>query len=135
LGGDTWAAAPLYTLLHQGTVQRRPLSAVGVLEKKMMTLLHIALQVGFANDTVRIEVDGRLVFSKDGVTTPSDVGRADSFDLTLPKGTHTVFVTIPTRQTSETIPLNLTAPTYLGILLSPDGRITHQLSPRPFAYM
>jgi hypothetical protein len=130
-----WAAAPLYTVLHQGTMPSRTLSAVGVPKKKKMTQLHIALQIGFANDTIRIEVDGQVVFSKEGVTTPSDVGRADAFDLTLPNGTHTVFVAIPTRQTSETIPLNLTAPTYLGILLSPDGRITYQLSPRPFAYM
>jgi hypothetical protein len=69
------------------------------------------------------------------VTTPSHVGLADSCDLTLPNGTHNVFVAIPTRQTSEIIAVNLTAPTYLGILLSKEGTNIHYISARPFAYM
>jgi len=135
LGNGTWATTPSYTIPHPGTLQRRTISAAGLTEKKKMTHLHIALQVGFSNDTVRIEIDGQVVFSKQGVTTPSNVGLAESFDLTLPNGTHNVIIVIPTRQTAETIPLNLAAPTYLGILLSEQGKITYQISPRPFAYM
>jgi hypothetical protein len=100
-----------------------------------MTPLHIALQVGFSNDTVRIEVDGKEAFSKTQVTTPSHIGLADSFEISLAEGTHRVSVAIPTRQTVETIPVTLTAPTYLGILLSKEARITYQVSPYPFAYI
>jgi hypothetical protein len=103
--------------------------------KQEMIQLHVALQVGFSNDTVKIEIDSKEVYSKTGVTTPRDVGRADSFDVKLSEGTHDVFVAIPTRRSSETIRINLVSPIFLGILLSPDGKITHQISSRPFAYM
>ena len=116
-------------------VQQGRTITVAAAEKKKMTQLHIALQVGFSDDTVRIVIDGRAVFSKAGVTTPDHVGLADSVDLTLPTGSRKIVVEIPTRRTSETIPLTLTAPTYLGILLSKEGRISSQISPRPFAYM
>ena len=116
-------------------VQQGRTITVAAAENKKMTQLHIALQVGFSDDTVRIVIDGRAVFSKTGVTTPDHVGLADSVDLTLPTGSRKILVEIPTRRTSETIPITLTAPTYLGILLSKDGRISSQISPRPFAYM
>jgi hypothetical protein len=98
-------------------------------------LLHVALQEGFANDSVQIHVNGREVFKKQNITTKTQIGFADSIELDLPKQPATVVVEVSSRRASETIALPQEDAVFLGISLSRDGRITHRISKEPFGYL
>src|SRR5262245_5674692 len=101
-----------------------------------MPVLHIALQAGFSNDTVSICVDDQEVFNRTGITDTNHSGAAATLELNLPPGFRRVKVSVPTRQTSAQISLDLgDHPLYLGILLTPDGEITHQIAHEPFRYL
>ena len=98
-----------------------------------MPRLHIALQEGFAGDPVRISVDGRDVYRKDGVRTRTQIGLADSVETTHDPGSATI--EIRARDSSATITPILTGDLFLAVSLSPDGRIVHRSSAQPFRYM
>lgn len=100
-----------------------------------MVLLHIALQEGFSNDSVGIQIDGQEVFQKTDIKTRNQIGFADSFDLNLPEGSVTVSISVPTRQASETITLRLKDPIYLGISLTREGKVIYRVSREPFGYL
>jgi hypothetical protein len=104
-------------------------------EEVRMALLHIALQEGFSNDSVEIQIDGKEVFRKTEIKTRNQIGFADSFDLNLPQGSVRLSISVPTRQASETITLLLEDPVYLGISLTREGKITYQISGEPFRYL
>jgi hypothetical protein len=98
-----------------------------------MPRLHIALQEGFADDRVSIDVDGREIYSKDGVTTRTQIGLADSIDTTHDAGPATI--EIRARDRTATITETLSGDLYLAVSLSPDGRIAHRAAAQPFRYM
>jgi hypothetical protein len=104
-------------------------------EEVRMVPLHIALQEGFSNDSVEIQIDGKEVFRKTEIKTRNQIGFADSFDLNLPEGSLRVSISVPTRQASETITLLLEDPVYLGISLTREGKVTYQISREPFRYL
>jgi hypothetical protein len=104
-------------------------------EEVRMVLLHIALQEGFSNDSVGIQIDGQEVFQKTDIKTRNQIGFADSFDLNLPEGSVTVSISVPTRQASETITLRLKDPIYLGISLTREGKVIYRVSREPFGYL
>jgi hypothetical protein len=100
-----------------------------------MAKLHIALQAGFVNDTVSIDVDGQEVFSQSGVTNRNHFGPAETIDLNIPAGRTQVTVYVPTRQASAVIPVDLgEGPLYIGVLLTPDDDVTYQIAFEPFRY-
>ena len=100
-----------------------------------MVTLHIALQIGFAHDAVTITANGAEVYRKGDVTTRPDAGLADSVDVPLPPGSTQIVLALANRGTTATVAIDLQKPTYVGFLVGPDGRITHQVSQQPFAYM
>ena len=98
-----------------------------------MARLHIALQEGFAGDPVTISVDGREVYRKDAVRTRTQIGLADSLEVTHDPGSATI--EIRARDSAATITPTLTGDLFLALSLSPDGRILHKSSAQPFRYM
>jgi hypothetical protein len=101
-----------------------------------MPLLHIALQTGFSDDSVSIRVDNQEVFNRTGITDKNQSGPAATLELNLAPGLRQVKVSMPIRQTSAEISLELRDhPLYLGILLTPTGKITHQIAHEPFRYI
>ena len=98
-----------------------------------MAVLHVHLQEGFANDSVRIRVGGREVFAKDGVTTKLLLGYADTLDVQVVEGLVNVEVVVSSRNISTTIPLQVARATYLGISIE-HGTIEHLISDQPFGY-
>ena len=100
-----------------------------------MSLLHIAFQEGFFDETVVVRVDGREVFRKDGVKTRLQTGYADSFEIDVQEGSVNVEVALPSKNVSESMTLQVSNPVYLGVSLIPDGRVHSRVSSEPFGYL
>ena len=98
-------------------------------------LLHVALQDGFRGDSVRIEVNGREIFRKEGVTTVTQISFADSVEIDLPSSPPVVRVQVLSLSVSEFINVPPQDPTYLGISITSDGKIRHKISREPFGYL
>ncbi|MBI1745895.1 MAG: hypothetical protein HYR55_04815 [Acidobacteria bacterium] len=100
-----------------------------------MPLLHVALQEGFSNDAVIIQVDDREVFNQSGIRTRNQIGLAKYFALNFPDGTRKITISVPSRQCSKTVTIDIRDPIYLGVSLTNDNRILHEISPGPFGYL
>jgi hypothetical protein len=99
-----------------------------------MPRLKIDLREGFARDEVIISVDGREVFRNDAVSTRVQIGLAASVETSV-GGRATVEVALPKRGLSQTIEVEVPAPRFLGLTITRDGRLTHELSDQPFRYL
>ena len=99
-----------------------------------MTLLHIAFQDGFSDDTVQVLVNSREVTQKEHVTTRTQIGLADSFEMDVPEGMMELEVLVPTRNLSERITLPVSKAVYLGVSVD-EGRMVHKVSEEPFGYL
>ena len=98
-----------------------------------MPLLHIDLQEGFESEPVAISVNGQEAFHKPAVRTRTQIGLADSFELTLPPGDTTVQVTA--RGTTATFAVPLQDTVYVGISITPEGEIVQRTSSQAFGYL
>lgn len=100
-----------------------------------MTVLHIALQDGFIDDEVMIQVNGEKVFHQSGINTRFQIGFATSFEVEVQQGKVTVEVMLPSKHQSKSTVLDVFNPTYLGISLTAAGTIELQVSTEPFRYL
>lgn len=100
-----------------------------------MPLLHTALQEGFSGDEVVLRVDGREVFHQSGVKTRTQIGLATTHEMQVPPGPVAVNLSIPNRNLELTLPLQLTHDTYLGVSVSPAGKLQHTVTHEPFGYV
>ena len=99
-----------------------------------MPLLHVDLQEGFLGEPVVATVNGRELFRKDGVRTRTQIGLADSFEIKeLPPGPTEIALTA--RGATEEISVSLSADLYIGVSLTPEGRIVHKQSAHAFGYV
>jgi hypothetical protein len=98
-----------------------------------MVILSIHLQDGFSNDTVLIEVNGKRVYEQKDVTTKLLLGKADSTQTEVEIGPVHVQVEVRTQDLADTIELEVSAATYLGISVV-DGEIEFMISDEPFGY-
>jgi len=62
-----------------------------------MAVLSVALEDGFEDDTVVVEVNGRQVFERDGVSTRTQIGLAESFEVTVDEDEAVVEVRVSSR--------------------------------------
>jgi hypothetical protein len=99
-----------------------------------MVLLHIALQEGFWGDTVIVRVNGEQVFREKDVKTRLQIGLADSVELDVAEGPTQVEVLLPSKNLSDSVQLDVSAPTYVGVSIV-DGKITFRISDMPFGYL
>ncbi len=99
-----------------------------------MPLLHIAFQDGFEGDTVIARINGKEMFRKDNVKTRSQIGYANSFETNSHEGPVTIDILLPIKSLSETVQLQLTAATYVGVSIQ-HGKITYRISHQPFGYL
>lgn len=98
-----------------------------------MALLHVDLQEGFESEPVAVSVNGQDALRKPAVRTRTQIGLADSFELTLPPGDTRVAVTA--RGKTATLVLPLQDALYVGISLTPEGEIVHRTSLQAFGYL
>ena len=97
-------------------------------------LLHIALQDGFYNNTVKVFVDEEERASRSNVTSKTQIGLAGTVELQLLTGQHALQVSVVGRPTSEVLTIELTQPLYVGVSVSADGKIVYTRSESPFRY-
>lgn len=100
-----------------------------------MHALHIALQDGFAHDVVIVSLDGVQLLRKGDLSTREQIGLAAFVDTLVVAGTHSLQIELPKRggvrcQHSFVV----TADTWLGISLRPNGECAVRESTRPFGY-
>lgn len=100
-----------------------------------MPLLHTALQEGFAGDEVVLRIGGREVFHEPRVTTRTQIGLAATNEAQVPAGPVTVEVSLPGRKLNFTVPLQVTQDIYLGVSVTPEGKIRHVVAHEPFGYV
>ncbi len=99
-----------------------------------MPLLHIAFQEGFEGDIVIARINGKEMFKKDNVKTRSQIGYASSFETNSHEGPTTIDIVLPVKNVSETIHLELTAATFVGVSIQ-QGKISYRVSHEPFGYL
>lgn len=100
-----------------------------------MTLLSVALEDGFVDDLVAVRVNDQEVFCKPNVKTRFQIGLADSFEANVPEGSVKVEVILPSKQLSESIVLQNSNQAYIGVSLTPEGKISYRVSQEPFGYL
>jgi len=97
--------------------------------------LHIALQEGFAGESVTIVVNAEEVFRKQDVKTRWQIGYADAVEVQVPAGPVEVQIAVESRQAATTLMLQVTQPTYVGVSLTAEGTLTSRVSLTPFGYL
>jgi hypothetical protein len=100
-----------------------------------MPLLHVAFQEGFSGDQVVARLNGEEIFRKSGMKTRLQTGFADSVEVEAPDGPATLAIELPDRNISQSIPITVSGPTYVGISLSSNAQVTHKISQEPFGYV
>lgn len=100
-----------------------------------MILLHIALQDGFLNDEVIIQVNGEEVFHESEVKTRFQIGLAASFETNVPQGLVNVKVTLQNKKLAQSTVLEIFNPTYLGVSITADDKIVFHVSNQGFRYL
>jgi len=99
-----------------------------------MHLLHIAFQEGFDDDSVIVRINGKEMFRKDDLKTRSQIGYADSFETNSHEGPVTIDILLPNKNLSQTVQLQLTAATFIGVSIQ-QGKIAYRISNEPFGYV
>ncbi len=98
-----------------------------------MALLAIDFQDGYKDDTIVVRINGDKVFRKEHASTKLLLGLADSFKTEVEKRSVSIEISIETRNIVETIPLDVSTDTYLGVSVV-NGRIEYIISNKPFGY-
>lgn len=100
---------------------------------KQGNILSVALQEGFADDTVALYLDGQEVFRKEHLTTHPFLGVADSIALQVEDRTALLEITVESRGLSKSMPLEITRDTYIGVSLV-EGDLDTFVSKEAFGY-
>jgi hypothetical protein len=95
--------------------------------------LAIDLQDGFRGDLVAVHVNGQQIYYREGVTTSSLLGLADSIKTDLESGLATVDIAVSTQGMAETIELQLVTDLYLGVSIV-HRELEYIISREPFGY-
>lgn len=98
-----------------------------------MATLTIDFQDGFSGDTVVVRIDGREIFNSADVNTDYSIGRADSVALEVTKGTVDVDISVPSRQSSGHLTIDVSRTPYLGVSIVDDS-IEFRPSDEMFSY-
>jgi hypothetical protein len=99
-----------------------------------MTTLCIALQDGFEGELVVVKVDGKEVFKHDHVKTKHQIGKAASFEVDVKEGPARVEVSLPLKGLAKIIDLKVSGDVFLGVSLTENNKIKHNVSSEPFRY-
>lgn len=104
-------------------------------KETIMAPLIIALQDGFADDLVVVRVNDQEVLRKEDVKTRYQIGLAHSFEVSVQAGSANVEVALPRKNLSELIAVQVSNPVYLGVSVTPGGKISYRVSQEPFGYL
>jgi hypothetical protein len=98
-------------------------------------LLHVALQEGFTGEPVVVTAGQRELFRKSDVKTRTQIGLADSFQASIDESRATVVVSLPDRNLSRSVEVDLTRDAHLGVSVTPANEIQFSVQRTPFGYV
>lgn len=98
-----------------------------------MATLTIDFQEGFAGDTVVLSLNGDEVLRQENITTKMVLGYAGSFESEVETGSVSIEIYVQTKDLRETVILEVSEDTYLGISIT-DGKIETIQLDEPFRY-
>jgi hypothetical protein len=99
-----------------------------------MPALHLAYEDGFDNDTVVVQVAGREVARRDGLKSSLATALAATEEAEAPAGGGTVQVSVPTRNLSASIEVDLARQPYLAVAVR-NGRLVLRSGSEPSYYL
>ena len=97
-------------------------------------MLHVALQEGFSDDTVMIQLNDEPIFERSDVKTDVRIGRADAIDVQLREGRNRLRVTLPERNISGSVIVQSQTAIYVGVSVD-QASVEFTVSDEPFGYM
>jgi hypothetical protein len=97
-------------------------------------ILNVALEEGFEQDAVVVEVNGRQVFDSGDVSTRMQIGLADSFEVPIDEEQAVVEITVPSQGLTGRFEAPVTDRMHLGVSLH-EGNIVFRTSKEPFGYL
>ena len=98
------------------------------------SVLHIALQEGFFDDTVVVRVNGDEVYRAGEVKTDFRIGLADSWEAPQPEGPISIEVELPEKQIPGSVDVQFVGSAWVGVSIE-DGLVRFRISDRPFGYV
>lgn len=98
-----------------------------------MAKLRIDLAAGFDGERVRIRMNGREVYAREGVRTDYSVGLADSFEVERGAAAVQITLELPDRGAADTAEVAADRAA-VAFTVGPDGGISHEVSPDVFRY-
>jgi hypothetical protein len=100
-----------------------------------MARLHIALQEGFAGDTVSVRVNGSEVARRSNVATRNQIGFAEAIELDVNEGEIQLELRVESRSLEQRMPMRVVGTTYLGVSIEREGKLRSEVSQQPFRYL
>lgn len=97
-------------------------------------MLKLDLQDGFEGDLVIVKVNGSEVLRNENVNTSLTLGYAYSFEMDIPEGKINIEVSLPQKNISGKISIEISGPVFMGISVQ-DDRISFIRSKSMFTYL
>jgi hypothetical protein len=99
-----------------------------------LVVLSVALEEGFEDDAVVVEVNGRKVFEQDGVSTRTQIGLAVSFEVPIDQPDAVTEVRLPARGAAGQTRCTVVDRLYVGVSVQ-SGDVVFRTSEEPFGYV
>ena len=99
-----------------------------------MVALNVALGEGFDGDSVVVEVNGTRVFEREGVSTRTQIGLAESFEVPVDEDAAFLEVRVISRGAAGRIERPMADRLYVDISLEGD-QVVFKTSKEPFGYL
>lgn len=103
-------------------------------QRIVASVLHIALQEGFFDDTVVVRVNGDEVYRASEVKTDFRIGLADSWEGPQPEGPISIEVELPEKQINGSVAVQFEGSAWVSVSIE-DDVIRFRISDRPFGYV
>jgi|SRR5215207_5814513 len=94
----------------------------------------LAFENGFIKDKVIVKINNEQVYQNDNLSSDLRIGMSDVIEFDYPQGLLVVDISLPNKEISENISLELVQFTSLKISLV-NSKLNHTISSKPLRYM
>lgn len=97
--------------------------------------LQIDFQTGFDRDAIVVYIENEEAWRRSDIRSRYQTGLAESFSTHLPRGAIELRIDLPARHLSLTLNLQLGPQLFIGVNLTDEGRLVHEVRTESFYYM
>lgn len=94
----------------------------------------LAFENGFIKDKVIVKINNEQVYQNDNLSSDLRIGISDVIEFDYPQGLLVIDISLPNKEISENISLELVQFTSLKISLV-NSKLNHTISSKPLRYM